>query len=209
MLVIAAALLGALLGWAARAVVLSGRYRRPDDAPHLRSAWWAPLAGAAACAQAVRGLDGRPWPVLVAALPAVGILVLLALVDLDVHRLPTVLIRPLALGLLALDAAAALRGGAWWPLTQGLAGGLALYLAFYLLAAIPSGFGYGDVRLAGALGLGLGPLGAGPVVTAPALAVLLGGLAAMTLLLTGRAHRTSPVPFGPALVAGALLALGA
>lgn len=209
LLLLPALALGALVGEAARRVVLGGRYRRPEDEPRLDDARWSPLLGALAFGAVAQTSAALPVGVRVVAHVAAGLLVLLSLVDLDVHRLPDALVRPLAVGLLLAAAAAGAMTSSWAPLLHSLLGGAALYGLFYLLALAPSGFGYGDVKLAGALGLGLGPLGPGAVVTAPLLAMLVGGVVAVGLLLTGRARRSTHLAFGPALALGALLALGA
>jgi prepilin signal peptidase PulO-like enzyme (type II secretory pathway) len=70
-----------------------------------------------------------------------------------------------------------------------------------------SGLGFGDVKLAGVLGLPLGWLGWPAVLLGLALPHLLAGPVALFLLLTGRAKRGTGLPFGPALLAGALLAI--
>lgn len=68
----------------------------------------------------------------------------------------------------------------------------AIFLAIYLVA--PQGMGDGDVRLAFLIGAMTGFPGAlGAVVGA----IMLGGLAAAGLLLTRRASRSTPLPFGP------------
>ena len=79
------------------------------------------------------------------------------------------------------------------------AGGL-----FYLIAvASRGGMGGGDVKLAAMLGAFLGI----PVVfVAVFAAVILGGLVAVGLLLSGRRGRKDAVPFGPFLAAGGVLA---
>ena len=94
-----------------------------------------------------------------------------------------------------LDFGAALAGGA-------LAGG------YLLPALLPNGpLGLGDVKLAGVLGLVLGWLGWRHVLAGAALPHLLNGPVVLVLLATGRARRGSALPFGPALLVGALLAV--
>ncbi len=81
---------------------------------------------------------------------------------------------------------------------------VALFL-FYLIAALvyPGGMGFGDVKLAGVLGLFLGFLGWGPLVVGAFAAFLLGGLFALVLVALRRAGRKSGIPFGPWMLAGA------
>jgi leader peptidase (prepilin peptidase)/N-methyltransferase len=63
--------------------------------------------------------------------------------------------------------------------------------------------GLGDVKLAGVLGLFLGFLGWAELVVGAFAGFVLGGLFAIGLLLSRRAGRTSGIPFGPWMVAGA------
>jgi leader peptidase (prepilin peptidase)/N-methyltransferase len=71
----------------------------------------------------------------------------------------------------------------------------------------PAGMGYGDVKLAGLLGLYLGWLGWGPVLVGTFTGFLLGGLVGVALLVTRRAGRRTAIPFGPFMLGGAMLAL--
>lgn len=68
----------------------------------------------------------------------------------------------------------------------------------------PTGLGLGDVKLAGVLGLCLGPV----VVVALATAFAAGAAVAVVVALRGgvRALRTATVPFGPFLAGGAVVA---
>jgi prepilin signal peptidase PulO-like enzyme (type II secretory pathway) len=67
----------------------------------------------------------------------------------------------------------------------------------------PGGMGFGDVKLAGVLGLFLGWLGWAPLMVGAFSAFVLGGLFSIVLLFTRRANRSSGIPFGPWMVAGA------
>ncbi|HMA46261.1 MAG TPA: prepilin peptidase, partial [Frankiaceae bacterium] len=66
------------------------------------------------------------------------------------------------------------------------------------------GMGYGDVKLAGLLGLTLGWLGWGAVLLGLVAGVGCGGLAALGVLALRRAQRRTRIPYGPFLLAGAL-----
>lgn len=87
------------------------------------------------------------------------------------------------------------------PLPSALLGGVVGFAWFYLIAAAyPKGLGAGDVKLAGLVGL---ITGFPDVVTALTLGILIGGIAAGLLLITGRVDRKSYIPYAPFLVTGA------
>jgi len=137
-------------------------------------------------------------------LGAVG--VALALIDLDIKRLPNALVLPsypVALVLLALPAVV---DGRWDAYVRALAGGAVLFGGFYLLAvAKPGGMGFGDVKLSGVIGLYLGWLGWGPLAVGAFLGFLLGGAWGLALIAVGRAGRRTALPYGPFLLTGALI----
>ena len=80
-----------------------------------------------------------------------------------------------------------------------------LYLALCL--ARPGGMGFGDVKLAGVVGGALGFLSYPAVVVGAFAAFVLGGVVAVLMLVARRAARGSAIPFGPAMVGGALVAV--
>jgi leader peptidase (prepilin peptidase)/N-methyltransferase len=85
---------------------------------------------------------------------------------------------------------------------------VALYAFYFLLALVyPAGMGFGDVKLAGVLGLYLGWLGWAEVVTGGFLGFLFGGVGGVLLIAVRRAGRKSMIPFGPYMLAGALVAI--
>ncbi|HVA61955.1 MAG TPA: prepilin peptidase [Mycobacteriales bacterium] len=136
-------------------------------------------------------------------LGAVG--VALALIDIDVQRLPNSLTLPsYAVGIVLLGAAAA-AGPHWWAYQRALIAMVALFAGFFLLALVyPGGMGFGDVKLSGVLGLYLGWIGWGALVVGSFAGFLLGGLYGVVLLLRRVAGRRSRIPFGPFLLLGAL-----
>ncbi|KRC49234.1 peptidase A24 [Leifsonia sp. Root227] len=142
--------------------------------------------------------------VVVAFLYLAAVSIVLALIDLDAHRLPNAIVLPsYAVGVVLLGASALLTGdpGALVRAVVGAAGLFALYL---ILAMIyQGGMGFGDVKLAGVLGLFLGYLGWGALVVGAFAAFLLGGLFAIALLVARRARRGTGIPFGPWMLAGA------
>ncbi|MFF2652104.1 prepilin peptidase [Streptomyces sp. NPDC058045] len=149
-----------------------------------------------------------PRPELAVWLLAVPVGVLLALVDKSVHRLPDLLTLPLAAAVAVLLGVAALLPGSGgsWPLA--LLGGLVLGAAYFLLFLInPSGMGFGDVKLALALGAALGWYGWSILVTGAALGLLLGGVYGIGLMALRKAGRRSSIPLGPFMLGGAFLGL--
>jgi leader peptidase (prepilin peptidase)/N-methyltransferase len=139
-------------------------------------------------------------------LGAVG--VALALIDLDTRRLPNSLTLPsYAVGGVLLGIAALVEGdpSAW---LRGLGGMAALFAFYFLLAFLyPAGMGFGDVKLAGVLGLYLAYQSWGTLVVGGFLGFLLGALVGGGLMLARRAGRKSTIPFGPFMLVGALLGL--
>lgn len=139
-------------------------------------------------------------------LVAVG--VCLALIDIDVHRLPDAIVLP------SYPVAAILLGAASWAqqdldsVIRAAVGGAGLYAFYFLLAlAYPQGMGFGDVKLAGILGIYLAWLGYEELVVGGFLGFLFGGLVGASLMAVGRAGRKSKIPFGPFMIAGAFVSV--
>jgi leader peptidase (prepilin peptidase)/N-methyltransferase len=148
----------------------------------------------------------------VAALPAflylAAVGVALALIDWDTRRLPNALTLPsYGVGVVMLAGAAALDDG-WSMLLRAGVGMVALFALYFALAfAYPAGMGFGDVKLGGLLGLYLGWLGWGPWCVGAFAGFLLGALGGGIVLVTGRGSRKTAIPFGPFMLAGALVAI--
>lgn len=86
-----------------------------------------------------------------------------------------------------------------------LLGGAVAFIILLIPALIwEGGMGWGDVKLAGLIGLATGFPGN---VVALGLAIIGGGLLAIVLILLGRRKRRDVIPFGPFLCVGALAAL--
>ncbi|MEU6879736.1 A24 family peptidase [Streptomyces sp. NPDC046712] len=174
---------------------------RPLAAPFVPS-----LVTGLACA-ALAAATG-PRPELAVWLLYAPFAVLLATVDIRVHRLPDQLTLPLAaitplllLGaeLLPYDA------GSW---LHALLGGLVLGGGYFVLFLIhPNGMGFGDVKLAVSLGAVLGWYGWGVLFAGTFAGFLLGSLYGLGLVVARRGNRKSAIPFGPFMIGGALLGL--
>jgi leader peptidase (prepilin peptidase)/N-methyltransferase len=169
---------------------------------------------------------GAPWPELTGAICAVAVTLrfgwtaqlpawlwfvavglLLTVVDLREQLLPNRVLLPGLLGGLALLALAAGADGDWSSLGRAaLAGGAAFAVLLVMALAAPSGLGMGDVKLAGLLGLYLGWLGWPVVLVGFLLGFLLQAVVGLALLAARRVGRRTGLPFGPALLGGALVA---
>lgn len=138
-----------------------------------------------------------------------AISVALALIDLDVHRLPDVIVLPSYAVLAALLLLPAALDDRWSDLLRAGLGAAALFALYALLWLVyPAGMGRGDVKLAGVLGAYLGWLGWGTVLVGGFLGFLIGGVVGGALMSVRRAGRKTALPFGPSMLLGALLAVG-
>jgi leader peptidase (prepilin peptidase)/N-methyltransferase len=153
----------------------------------------------------------RPWLPAYLYLTVVG--VLLAVVDLRVHRLPDRIVLPSYPILAALFAESYLLADDFdrdpYRLMAAAFGAAVLFVLFGVLHLVRrSGLGRGDVKLVGLLGAALGWLGGMPAAFLGLfLGLLSAGLYATILLATGRARRTDHIAYGPHLLLGAYLAI--
>lgn len=137
---------------------------------------------------------------------AVGIL--LAIIDVAVHRLPDRLTMLLAIGTLAALTVQALVASAGRHLLEAMvagAGAAFFYLLMSLLTA--GGIGLGDAKLAFGLGAAVGYSGWTATFFATVLALLLTGVAAVVLLVFKHADRKDAIPHGPFMVLAAIATL--
>jgi len=146
-----------------------------------------------------------PW-----ALPAYLYLaaagVALAMIDIDVKRLPNTIVLPSYAVVAILLTIAALGEQEWWPLARAAIGAAALFAFYFALAfAYPAGMGFGDVKLAGVLGALMGYLSWSALVIATFGAFLLGAIVGVALIATSRGGRKTAIPFGPFMIAAALI----
>lgn len=129
-------------------------------------------------------------------------------VDLERFIVPNRIVYP-ALGLIApLLVVAAAVEGEWGSLGRAAVGGAVGFGALFAIHLVsPRGMGFGDVRLAGLLGVVVGWLGVAHVLLALFLGFLSGSLVSVGLVATRLRTRKDRVPFGPFLVLGAVLAI--
>jgi leader peptidase (prepilin peptidase) / N-methyltransferase len=162
-------------------------------------------AGTAVLFVAVTARFGLSWE-LPAYLYLAAIAVALAMIDIDVKRLPDAIVRPSYAVALVLLVPAALLGHDWRSVVRGLIAAAAMWIFFEIIAFFGA-MGGGDVKLAPLLGFYLGWLGWGAVAVGAFAAFVLGGLVGIVLLATRLAKRRSRIPFGPYMLAGAFLAV--
>ena len=133
-------------------------------------------------------------------LALVTFLVPIAVIDLDLKRIPNALTGPAAVVAVVLGA---IIEPSYLP-EQLIAGAAAL--SFFFLPALihQKGMGMGDVKLAGVLGLYLGRAVAPALFFALILAVVVG--AAVIAMKGVSEGRRTKIPFGPFMAVGALIA---
>ncbi len=156
----------------------------------------------AVLALAVRARFADPVAFL-AALMFVFLLVAITFIDLDHQIIPHWLSQP---GIFAGLIFAGLQHRLVPAILAGL-GAAAFILLIYVASLVllkREGMGLGDAWLAALMGVFLGwPA----IASAVFLGILVGGIAAMVLLVLGLRGRKDAIPFGPALAAGAVGAL--
>ena len=163
-------------------------------------------AGTAALFVAVAARFGLSWE-LPAYLYLAAVSIALAAIDLDTMRLPDAIVLPSYGVALLLLIPAMIAGHSWNAGLRGLIAAVALYAFYFVLASVHGGMGFGDVKLALLLGLYLGWLGWSSLAVGVSAGFLLGGIVGAALLLGRRANRKTRIPFGPYMLAGALLAV--
>lgn len=186
-------------GWLGRARCTSGDTFGPST-PAIT------LVMTVVCAVLAAAVGARPE--LLVWLLLAPIALLLATVDFEVHRLPDVVVLPLTASALAGLGGAALLPGACGSWRTALLGSLTLGACYFVLFLInPRGVGFGDVKLAPALGAILGWYGWGILLIGTFAGFLFGALYGVGLILARRAGRKTTIAFGPFLLAGAFLGI--
>lgn len=195
--IVAAAVVGGLAGWAVRPVV----------------ARWVQMpmsvaVGASGAGSAAMGWRFDDEPVTAAAYTLLVVaLVALVWIDLHCHRLPREISYPAALAGAGLLAVAALVHRSTDDIIDLVVGALATTAVLWLVYLLGrGGLGDGDVRMAPLLGAFLGFEDLGLILIALLVASIVGGVVATVVLVrSGDRHRT--IPFGPFLAAGTVVAI--
>jgi leader peptidase (prepilin peptidase)/N-methyltransferase len=215
---LAAGLAGLLVPWLVRRLPepeqdesVEGEAAKPlyvDLAGRPGLAWRSGVASAGAAAVVAASVGDDWW--LVVLVPLVPVCVALAFIDWHTRLLPAVVVLPAT-------AYAVLAGLAGWPVTGDPAdlvrAALGLLIArsvYWLLWFLHSaGMGFGDVRLAALLGFALGHVGWPEFGVGMYAGFLVFGVPGLLLAVVkwDRSLLKTAFPFGPFMIAGALLGL--
>lgn len=132
------------------------------------------------------------------------VLVALAAIDLEHHRLPNAIVYPVAgAAIVWVTLASAL--GADVSLVGAAVGAVGYGGGLYVVALVSrGGMGMGDVKVAALIGWILGAVDGRAVAAAVATAFAIGGVVGLVAIARG-AGRRSAVPFGPMLALGAIV----
>jgi leader peptidase (prepilin peptidase)/N-methyltransferase len=148
---------------------------------------------------------GRSWEIPAYCVFVAGLFAL-AIIDVETLTLPRSIVwTHLALVTALLLGASALTGH-WRDLDTGVLCGLAwsgLYLIMFLIS--PRLIGFGDVRLALVLGLGLGYRDLAYPGAAFLVANLVGVVIVLVLMVTKKMRREQPIPYGLFLAIGTMI----
>ncbi|HUR17397.1 MAG TPA: prepilin peptidase [Acidimicrobiales bacterium] len=133
-------------------------------------------------------------------------LVAISAVDLELFIVPNRILYPTLFVAAPLLLIAAGLSHDWSSArTSALGGVLAWGLLLTIHLISPRGMGFGDVRLAGLIGMMLGWLSLGHVIVGLFLGFLTASVVGVGLILGGRRGRKDKVPFGPFLAVGAVI----
>jgi leader peptidase (prepilin peptidase)/N-methyltransferase len=156
--------------------------------------------------------DEEPVGMLVGYLFFFAMLLTLSVIDVELFRLPDLIVLPSLVVSLVLVVVVSLIDDNPEQIRYALVGG-ALYFGFLFVAHLiyPRGMGFGDVKLAAVMGLYVGWLGSsypaaiGLVLWAMLIGFVAGSIIGIVLLAIRR--RSKQIPFGPFLALGAVVAV--
>ena len=212
--VVVLAVAGGAVGEALRRRLATGGYRLDDELgrpPRLSSAAVPVVLALLWGLVAWRFGPLAQWALAPAYLGFAFVAVALAWIDADVHRLPRGLTRPAYPMLVGQLALASLASGDWEALRRAAVAGVVLWAIYFVLALVAallgSGFGFGDVTLAGLVGLATGYVSVSTTLVASYAAFLLAGLYGVVRLVLRRGTRKDDIAFGPWMLVGLLVAL--
>jgi len=135
-------------------------------------------------------------------------LLAISMIDLDHFIIPNRVIYPTLAVTIPMLVVAAAADGTWSHLRNAAIGGVAGFAALFVIHFIsPRGMGFGDVRLAGVIGMMLGWLGLRYLFLGLFLGFLLAAVIGLALIAARLRTRKDAVPFGPFMAMGAVLAV--
>lgn len=203
--VVVAAILGGVLGWWPL-TAWTQRSIKGERMPQ-RTVRVAAAAITAITFAALALRFGLSW-ILPALLVFAAAATVLTLVDLAEKRLPNAVVFP-TFGVVALLLVPATwMAGTWWPLLWAAAGAAGMFAVYFVLTLVsPSSMGMGDVKLALVIGLLLGWFGLNAWLVGLLAAFIVGGVIAIIALALRRVTMRGSIPFGPSMLAGALIAV--
>lgn len=130
---------------------------------------------------------------------------LLIVVDYADYRLPDVIVLPLYGVLAVMLTLTAWTQDRWPELLRAGIVAVAMFVLYFVMAMFAPDLGFGDVKLAGVAGGFLGWFGIAQAVAGFMLAWVLMAVVGLVLILFRRVGRKASLPFGPYLIAGAVL----
>ena len=135
-------------------------------------------------------------------------LVSVSVIDSQHQIIPNLIVYPTGFASVPLLALAALAGGEWDRFGHAVLGATLAFLVLLVIHLImPSGMGFGDVRLTFVLGLFLGWISLGHVVTGILLGFVLISVLGIVLAALRLRRMQEYIAFGPSLALGATIAV--
>lgn len=147
--------------------------------------------------------------VVLAAYAVLGLsLVAISAVDLERFVIPNRIVYPTLALLVPLFVVSSAVDHRWGSLARAAVAAAAAFVAFLCVhLAVPRGMGFGDVRLAGVIGLATGWLGLGHAFVGFLAGFVLGAVVGIVVMVVTGGGRKTKIPFGPFLAAGAVIAV--
>jgi leader peptidase (prepilin peptidase)/N-methyltransferase len=208
---LAAEAVGAVSGLAASPYLARLTLTVPD---RENTRWWVGASvtpqrigasAAVAVVLAVLGAHGVGWSALLPAWLALAVICApLVVIDFEHHRLPNRLVFAAAGAIALLLVLAAIIDSDWSRLLRAVEAAAVVFAIFFAMAMFAP-FGLGDVKLGGVLAGCLGWFSWGYVIYGLLAGFVLASIASLPLVLMRRASMKTPIPFGPALIAGAFV----
>jgi leader peptidase (prepilin peptidase)/N-methyltransferase len=139
-------------------------------------------------------------------LASVGVAV--ALIDVDMRRMPDAIVLPsYVVSLLLLLPAGAVEAN-WWRSERALIGMAAMLAIYFTIAlAYPTFVPFGDVKVAGLVGLYLGWLSWAAIALGVLLSFVLAAASGSVAVVAGRPARAASLPLSGCLVAASVISL--